>query len=228
MGTLLKQAETQSEESAGRPFRPVVTVVVSVLTVTRGELAVFLSPLPSGLWELPRGVPRQDEALDETAQREVTRSVGGGGYLEQLYTWGDPGADERERVLEVAYLSLAAAPRSPRVGAPGVEEPSWWPFSALPRLAPGHGRILEFARDQLRRRLAHTNLAWSLLPPEFSLSDLQQVYEVVQGRSLDKRNFRKWILGNGLLEPTAHERRDGAHRPARLYRFISRELRQWE
>ena len=109
----------------------------------------------------------------------------------------------------------------PRAGA---AEPGWHSLAQLPSLSPIHVRILETARARLRERLGHTNLAARLLPPEFSLSELQQVYEAVQGRELDKRNFRKWVLGSELVEATARHRRDGAHRPARLYRFHTREL----
>ena len=182
-----------------------------------------------GLWMLPRRVPRAHETLDEAARSELVRCTGERtAYLEQLYAWTDPPANERECVLEVAYLSLHPNTGDSEPARAGRAEAAWWTLSQLPRLLPGHGRILEDARQRLSWKLSHTNVAWSLLPAEFSLSDLQLVYEVIQGRPLDKRNFRKWVLGNGLVEATAHVRREGAHRPARLYRFISRQLRVLE
>jgi 8-oxo-dGTP diphosphatase len=89
---------------------------------------------------------------------------------------------------------------------------------------PGHGDLVTAAVRRLRSLLWHTNAGGCLLPEEFTLSELQALYEAVEGRPLDKRNFRKWVLSNHLVDPTPRERRDGAHRPARLYCFRSREL----
>ena len=126
------------------------------------------------------------------------------------------------RVISVAYYALLRQP--PAVAAAtDAADARWFPLRELPPLAFDHAEILDYARLRLRYKVEYTNVVYSLLPDTFTLSELQRVYEVILGRALDKRNFRKKILSLDLVEPTGGERRDGAHRPARLYRFRSRE-----
>ncbi|MCC2669560.1 MAG: hydrolase [Armatimonadetes bacterium] len=223
-------AETAGETAAHRQLRPLVVVTVAALCVVKGELLALLLPAPGtargeSSWELPECAPDGGAGLEDTARQAVSRWLPpAAAYVEQLHTWHEAGADRPEARLEVAYLALCppqSRPLSPR--SPSGEV-GWYPMQPLPALRPIHARILETARARLRERLGHTNLAARLLPLEFSLSELQQVYEAVQGRELDKRNFRKWVLGSELVEATPRHRRDGAHRPARLYRFVTREL----
>jgi 8-oxo-dGTP diphosphatase len=135
--------------------------------------------------------------------------------VEQLYTQTGSNAEGGEPVLEVAYLLLTL--RESQTG--GEANGTWRTMSLLPALAVEDVTLLNRARRRLRERAADPLMPAALLPPEFALSDLQQVQEAVLGRELDKRNFRKWVLASGAVEATAHFRRDGAHRPARLYRF---------
>jgi len=220
----LEAWDTRAEPAA---FRPRVTVVTAILSVADGKLACLLCRAPNGAWTLPRSAPQGDESLEAAARRTVVEQAGReDAYVEQLYTWGDPPRGEPERLLEVGYLALTTRASDPPAVRSALAH--WMPLSQADEVAPEHSRILQYAHHRLRHKLGYSNVAWSLLPAEFSFSDLQEVYEVVLGRTLDKRNFRKWVLGNGLLEATPHERREGAHRPARLYRFTTREVRLLE
>jgi 8-oxo-dGTP diphosphatase len=179
----------------------------AVVRVVRGE--------EQGAAAFPGGRVRENESLDDAAQRWLGGALGASGaYVEQLYTFGEPGRDPASRVVSVAYLALL----SRIVPAPGVE---WIPCDPLPRLAYDHRTIARVAIERLRAKLAYTNLAWALLDRTFTLAELQQVYETVLGRALDRRNFRKRVLALGLLTPLAATRH-GAHRPAQLYRFTTR------
>ena len=91
----------------------------------------------------------------------------------------------------------------------------------LPKLAFRNEDVLEYALERLRNKLEYTNVAYSLLPGRFTLSQLQRVYESILGRKLDKRNFRKRMLSREIIEPTAERQAEGAGRPAQLYRFSS-------
>jgi len=163
----------------------------------------------------PGGRVRTAESLDEAAERWLRAALPGeSAHLEQLYTFGEPGRDPASRVVSVAYLALL--PRA--ADAPGV---AWWPADALPPLAYDHDAVARVALARLRSKLGYTNVAYSLLPDAFTLAELQHLYEATLGRALDRRNFRKRLLGSGLLVPLAAARR-GAHRPARLYRFAER------
>lgn len=211
--------------------RPSVTVDVVAFTPRAGKLYVLLIrrgvwPF-EGHWALPGGFVRMDEELDDAARRELSEETGIAGphYLEQLYTFGTIGRDPRTRVISVAYYALLPAVESglePRAGT-DAREAQWFPVDAPPALAFDHAAILDAALKRLQAKLGYTSVAYALLPEEFTLTELQTVYEVILGRALDKRNFRKKMLSLDILEGTPRQKRDGAHRPAQLFRFTRRE-----
>jgi 8-oxo-dGTP diphosphatase len=141
-------------------------------------------------------------------------------FLEQLYSFGDPARDPRGRVVTVAYFALISAERSPLCAGTDAAEAAWWPIDNLPALAFDHGKILEYAVERLRNKLEYTTVGFQLLPQKFTLSELQEVYEAILGRKLDKRNFRRKLALLKILKPTAEYRRSG-RKPARLYRFVA-------
>jgi 8-oxo-dGTP diphosphatase len=212
-----------------------MTVDVVALTARDDRLHVLLVrrgvwPF-AGCWALPGGFVKMDEDLDTAARRELCEETGiaGASYLEQLYTFGAPDRDPRTRVVSVAYYALLPGPESrlacaePRPGTDAAEA-RWWPADTLPPLAFDHDEIVTTALSRLRAKLGYTSVAYALLPDEFTLSELQKVYEVILARNLDKRNFRKKMLAAGILEATPRQKREGAHRPAQLYRFTRREV----
>ncbi len=201
-------------------FRPQVVVTLSLLTVARGQLKVLVLPGGSASCTLPACVPRPAQSLDDTAREEARRLAGGRNHcVEQLFTASVANADLVGPLVEVSYLGLVAEECGYPAAGVDPSGPAWWPVATLPALRSHHMEVVRTAHQRLRNLLVESPVAAHLLPAEFTLSDLQQLYETVQDRVLDKRNFRKWILASGFVEPTDHERRDGAHRPARLYRF---------
>lgn len=205
-----------------------VAVDVVVFTVESGRLSVLLiqvkRPPFEGRWALPGGLIGEAETLEEAAARELAEKTGMEDvYMEQLYTFSAPRRDPAGRVVAAAYLVLVPAEgvllRTPEKYA-GI---GWFDVSALPHLAFDHEEMVSYAVQRLRYKLEYTNVAYSLLPESFTLSELQRAYESILGRALDPRNFRKRITSLGLIEPTGEERRGGAHRPAHLFRFTTRE-----
>lgn len=203
-----------------------VAVDVVVFTVDRQELKVLLAKVRegpfAGRWAFPGGLVGVDEGLEEAARRELRAQTGIEDlYLEQLRTFGAPGRDPRARIVSTAYFALA--PSAARA-APGTKyaELAWFPVRSLPALAYDHDEIAVCAIERLRAKLQYTNIVYGLLSGEFTLRELQEMYEIILGRCLDRRNFRRKILATGLLRALPQERR-GSHRPARLYSFISRE-----
>ena len=93
----------------------------------------------------------------------------------------------------------------------------------MPSLAFDNNRLIDQAVNRIRAKLGYTNIAFGLLPPEFTIRELQNTYETILGSSLDRRNFRRRMITTDLIEPTGKARRDGAHRPAQLFRFVSRD-----
>jgi 8-oxo-dGTP diphosphatase len=149
---------------------------------------------------------------EETGVRDV--------YVEQLYTFGDPGRDPRGRVVSVVYFALIPpdAAGEPQ-GGDDAAEARWWSVYGLPRLGFDHGQVLEYALQRLRNKLEYTAVGFQLLPSEFTLGELQAAYEIVLGEKLDKRNFRRRILEARVIRETSKERRGAGGRPARLYRY---------
>lgn len=192
---------------------PQVDVRVVLFTLRDGELWVALERSGS-TFSLPKGDPRPDEALDVAATRVLSDRMGiEERYLEQLYSisQGFP----QEWTVSVAYLGLALA----AAGGPPHSAVDWRKIAELPSMSVLDGRIVDYALLRLRAKLGYTTIAFHLLPRSFSLSELQQVYEAVLNRQLDKRNFRRRIQAGGFLEATGETRREGSHRPARLYQF---------
>ncbi len=209
--------------------KPSVTVDIVLFTFTEGELRVLLikrrrDPF-AGHWALPGGFVNENEPLERAAARELQEETGIQGiYLEQLYTFGDPGRDPRGWVISVAYFGIVSADQARRVHAgDDAGDAFWFNVYDLPPLAFDHERIIRYALQRLRYKLEYTGLGFLLLPESFTLSQLQAVYEVVLQEKLDKRNFRKKILSMNILEETG-QLRHGDHRPAKLYRFTARAI----
>lgn len=202
-------------QSEARPdASPHVDVRVVLFTVRDGRLWVAL--LQEGdKSTLPTGVPVSGEALDAVAVRMVTEMYGAEErYIEQLYTIASGDADDW--TVTVAYLGLAL---SIDLSRPPDAEITWADTRDLPSMRHPDRMIVDYAILRLRAKIGYTTIAFHLLPRSFSISELQLVYESILDRPLDKRNFRRRIQSEDILEPTAHSRRDGSHRPARLYRF---------
>jgi 8-oxo-dGTP diphosphatase len=205
-----------------------VAVDVAVFTVLGDALQVLLfkarqGPF-AGWWALPGGRLRAEETLDEAASRELGQQTGlRDVYLEQLYTFGGPGRDPQGRVVSVAYVALIPHGGRFQGTLPGEKysDVAWHRVTSLPPLAYDHPAVVRQAVARLRAKLAYTNLVYTLLPPRFTLGELQAVYEAILDRRLDRRNFRKRLLSLGLLRPLAQMRR-GPHRPAALYAFRRR------
>jgi 8-oxo-dGTP diphosphatase len=187
---------------------------LQVLFVRRGEEPFM------GHWALPGGFVQIDESLEDAVLRELEEETGlKEAYLEQLYTYGDPGRDPRGRVVTIAYFALIRADAPIRdEGGHDATQACWFPVDNLPSLAFDHEQIVGYALRRLRYKLEYTAVGFELLPAEFSLSELQYTYEIILGESLDKRNFRRRILESNIIEPTPHLR-GGEGRPARLYRY---------
>jgi 8-oxo-dGTP diphosphatase len=145
-------------------------------------------------------------------------------YLEQLYSFGDPGRDTRGRVVTIAYFALIAQDRAPLRAGTDAAEARWIPMAGLPALAFDHRRILDYALERLRNKLEYTTVGFQLLPRRFTLTELQRVYEAILGRRLDKRNFRRKMDLLKILRAAGGQRREGLRRPARLYEFAARRF----
>ncbi len=208
---------------------PSVTVDIVVFTVVGEDLKVALvkrkyAPF-RGRWVIPGGFVRANEPLDDAAKRELLEETNVKDiYLEQLYTFGDPKRDPRGRVVTIAYFALINSSNVDLRASSDAAEARWFSVKELPELGFDHKKIIVYALQRLKYKLEYTTVAFQLLPREFTLTELQLVYEIIFGKTIDKRNFRKKILSLGIVEETGKRTEDVAHRPAQLYCFSRRHM----
>jgi 8-oxo-dGTP diphosphatase len=205
--------------------QPVVATIVVIFAIIEGSLQVLLvhrSAEPErGRWALPGGRWDGSMSLEEAATTKLVEETGARNlYLEQLFTTSH--LDPSQPSLAVAYFALVDE-RRVRLRTSEEWPPAWHRVDALPPLAFRNNEVIAQAVERVRAKLEYTNLAYGLLPEQFTLRDLQTTYEAILGAPLDRRNFRKRMLSAELIEPTGESQRKGAHRPALLYRFTSRE-----
>jgi 8-oxo-dGTP diphosphatase len=202
---------------------PVLTTNIVVFTLRDEQLKLLLvrrrnAPY-QGYWSLPGGVVGEDEDIEANATRKLEEGTGVSGvYLEQLYTFGAPARDPRERVISVAYYALVASKRLRLRTDEHSEGVAWFALDELPELAFDHAQMADTAHQRLAAKLDYSTIAFQFMPERFTLSDLQKVFQIILNCELDKRNFRKRMLAMDQIQKTSEVRRNGSHRPARLYR----------
>lgn len=211
-----------------RPMvRSLTTTIDLVLLTPRDRtLAVLVQratdPRARDRWALPWDAPRAGEPPEQAAER-VARAVLGTApaALEQVAAFGEERRHPGDAQLSIAFVGLV--PHGP------ATEPRdaglWVDREQLPVLASRHRAIVEAAIDAVRRRIDQSPLAFRMLPPAFTLSELQAVYELVLGRTLHKASFRRALQAAFLVEPTEEWRSEGRGRPAQLFRYAPRRRR---
>ncbi|MCX4246813.1 NUDIX hydrolase [Paraliomyxa miuraensis] len=220
--------------------RPAIAVDIVVLTIRHERLQVLLieralEPF-AGQWALPGGFVKVEggrggrgESLDAAARRELREETGldvDEVWLEQLHAFGAPSRDPRGRVVSIAYLAVVSPDLFSRVqAATDAAAARWFTVDELPRLAFDHAEILGFALDHLRARLSQDpRVAFHLVPRELTIGDLRRVYEIIEGTTYDKANFRRRFLrlvDEGKIEPIDGQQSTGG-RPAAVYRLVER------
>ena len=213
--------------------RPALTVDAVVFGLDDDDLRVLLiqrgiEPF-EGRWALPGGFVRMEESIEEAVERELREESGlKQVFLEQLYTFGNPDRDPRGRVVSVAFYALVKLCDHDVKAATDARNAAWFPVGETPDLAFDHQEILEVARERLRGKVRYQPIGFELLPKKFTLRQLQHLYEVILGRTLDKRNFRKKIQKLDILEPLDEIEKDVSHRAAQLFRFAPRKYQRMQ
>ncbi|MCP2167116.1 NUDIX hydrolase [Goodfellowiella coeruleoviolacea] len=207
-----------------------VAVDLAVLTVLADSLQIMLVERGIepylGTQALPGGfLSSVDESLDAAAERELTEETGldpVGLHLEQLHTYGAPDRDPRQRVVTVCYLAFVPGLPPPVAGG-DARSAAWVPTKTAlhpgTELAFDHKKIIGDAVERTRSKIEYTTLAAAFCGPEFTVTDLRRVYEIVWDEKLDPRNFHRKVTGveNFLVATGTQTTRQGG-RPAALYR----------
>lgn len=222
------------QELYGEYVPPILTVDSVILQLIDNVLCVLLVQRAAepfkDRWALPGGYDAAGETTSQAMTRILKAKAGIATddlrYIEQLYTFDTVARDPRGHAVSITYMGLGRQ-LEPAIGKI-TQHPRFVPVNDLPQLAYDHADIIQYAVERLRAKLTYTNAIFGLLPDTFTLTHLQNAYEAVFGRPLDKRNFRKKFLSLDLIEPTNHKFQDGAHRPAELYTFLSPKLQTLE
>ncbi len=222
--------EETKQRDLSKIEKPAVSVTVLIFSVNNGKLEVVLinrvrDPFKS-YWSLPGDILPINISLEESARTVLHDKTGiDNNYLEQLFTFGEPNRDPRGRVISVAYYALLPFDSVDLTIAPNALHAKWTPVNNLPgNLAFDHKKIIDYGVERLKNKIEYSNVVHGLLPEKFRISELQNIYEVILNKKIDKRNFSKRIISMGLIKPTKDMYKLGSHRPARLYKFSTKEL----
>ncbi len=208
---------------------PTLTVDAVIFQLIDNVLSVVLIQRPNepfkGSWALPGGYNAQGETTRDALQRIILQKAGVDltkdlEYVEQLYTFDTVARDPRGHAVSVTYMACG---KDFNYGD-GDAHAAIFPVDNLPELAYDHNDIIKYAHERLKAKLTYTNAVHAFLNTQFTLTELQVAYESIFGRPFDKRNFRKKFLSLDLIKETESYKREGAHRPARLYEFKSSTL----
>ncbi|PTQ94052.1 8-oxo-dGTP diphosphatase [Mucilaginibacter yixingensis] len=172
-------------------------------------------------WALPGGLVGDAESLEEAVQRELTEETGVNiNYLEQLYSFGAPNRDPRNRVVSITYYGLVKPDAFELKADTDASDVAWFNIKNLPKLAFDHTQIINVARNRLKSKMLYQPVGFELLEEKFPFSELEKLYMAVLDRPIDRRNFKKKIMKFGFLEETTEKQMlDGAGRPGNLFRF---------
>ena len=211
-------------------IRPGVAVDVVLFAITNNDLKVALIKREDepyyGKHALPGRFVRYEEKIEDTARKslETKGNINAANiYLEQLYTFGQNlERDTRIRTISIVYYALID---SAEITKQAGNKFLWESAYKLPSLAFDHEKIIKFALDKLREKLFASDFVAALMPENFTLSELQNAYEIILDKKLDKRNFRKRMAALKVLQSTKETKMEGAHRPALLYKFKNKEYR---
>jgi 8-oxo-dGTP diphosphatase len=180
-------------------------------------------------WALPGGFVEPDESLEAAVKRELLEETGiKVNYLEQLYTFGEPDRDPRQRIVSVAYLALVKTSLYQEIKAStDADDAQWFNIGELPKLAFDHKAIVQAAIERVRNKIRYQPIGFELLDKVFLFSELEKLYTALLDRDIDRRNFAKKMMALQVLdEAEGTVKQEGKGRPSKLYRFNKKRYQE--
>jgi 8-oxo-dGTP diphosphatase len=211
--------------------RPALATDCVIFGFDGGELKLLLLQREKdpfrNQWALPGGFVFMQETTEDCAKRILQEKAGiKQVFIEQLYTFSDVARDPRERIISVAYFALVNKHQYKLIAGRDTIKAEWFELSKLPKLAFDHLKIVKAAVQRLKGKASYQPVGFELLNEKFTLSELQAVYEAIMASPIDKRNFRKKILGMGLLKALEEKQKNVAHRASRFYSFDNKAYKE--
>lgn len=215
-----------------------VTVDIALFSIIDNELGVMLIKRAEepykDCWALPGGFidVGTDEDAFEAAKRELEEETKLKNiYLEQLYTFTSRGRDPREliankpcRIFSIAHFAIIDHTSVKAIAGSDAKEVKWFKISKLPKMSFDHGQIIDTAVNRIRNKINYTNIGFELVPAEFTIPELREVFEKVLGRELNPTNFRTKLLKLDVLEDTGQKKIEGRGQPAPIYKLNRKQL----
>ena len=228
-------------ERGGELFLPNLSIDIAIFGYEEGELKVLLLEIVPGKWMLPGGFIFREEFLEDAASRILKERSGLENlYLKQFYTFGRPDrsfsnemkelfeqnnlpwTDDlwlNQRFVSTGYYSLVNIPETRPVAGMFARSIAWYPVNQLPNLLMDHREIILKARDEFKKDLQVSPVAFHLLPQKFTMPELHSVFESVFEKKMDRSRFQKKMFEYDIFQ-RLEERREGvAHRRPYLYKF---------
>ncbi len=210
-----------------------VAVDAVVFGYSDNKLQILLIQQKFGIeknkWALPGGFVKDNETLDQAVIRELKEETGlKANYLEQLYTFGNIDRDKRDRVISISYLVLLNPKNFTIKADTDAKDVKWFNISKVPYLAFDHNKILLTGLTRLQNKINYQPIGFELLKKEFPFSDIENLYQTILNRKIDRRNFRKKLLSFGFLEETEKIYKPVSGRPAKLFQFNQKKYKELE
>jgi 8-oxo-dGTP diphosphatase len=173
-----------------------------------------------GTWALPGGFLNVEESFEDCVRRVLATKTGMVDlFMEQLYTFGTVHRDERGRVISVAYFALVNPHNYQIINGFMNHDTKWFSYNELPKLAFDHAEIVAKAHERLQSKIRYQPIGFELLDKEFTLPELQRLYETILSKTIDRRNFRKKMLELGIIKTTGERREGTPNRQPDIYEF---------
>lgn len=195
--------------------------LVNIFTVEKGKLKILLEKKQEdpykGYWILPKETLKKETTLETTIESILNRTINTSKiYTEQNYTFSELDRTPGNRTISTSYIGLVDYKK---IKLNEELELKWFNLEELPKIGYDHKKIMQKSQELLKTKLVNTNILKNLFPNEFTLPELQSVFESIMNKNLDRRNFRKKFLTLNLIEETGNNSVGGSGRPAKLYKF---------
>ncbi len=199
--------------------------LVSMYTIDKGKIKILLlknkEEKYKGYWILPGNLLNKDETLEDSVAETIIKETGIMDVdVEQYYTFSNLDRNTNNRLLATVFVGLIDSKRAElkRVETKDYET-AWFDVDNLPKIGYDHEDIIKKCNEYVERKLLNTNVLKELFPSDFTLPELQQIYEQILNKKIDRRNFRKKFINLDLIEDTDEYNIGFNGRPAKLYRF---------